>query len=448
MSTPARSAVVLIFDRLNAAALGPYGSTWVDTPGCNQLAARSALYEWALADSPKLEQVYQSYWTGRHAASRLAAGASTSSEPPPTLPSLLAAAGIASELLTDDPRVAQLAEADDFTDRLALDPPEVTGAAESSEETQLGQMLAASIQHWLEESDPRLSWIHVRALDGAWDAPHELRERLADEDDPDPPTYVDPPERRLERGFDPDLVLGDSQAYAAQVSALDDCLAAWLDAFWELAAARNALLIVTSPRGFPLGEHRRVGACDDALYNELVHVPMFVFRPDAVGALDRRSRLVQPPDLFATLIEWFGIERPDGCWGLSLLEDTDAPLSQQPAGSESIGAESASTEAASAESAAVKPTDVVVTAPRDFALSVDDGQFALRTPGWMLRATGDDVELFLKPGDRCEANEVGALCPDVVDAMRQFATEATAAAAAGQRSQAPTPSPELCEYAE
>ena len=238
-------------------------------------------------------------------------------------------------------------------------------------------------------------------------------------------------------------MLGDSQAYAAQVSALDDCLAAWLDAFWELAAARNALLIVTSPRGFPLGEHRRVGACDDALYNELVHVPMFVFRPDAVGALDRRSRLVQPPDLFATLIEWFGIERPDGCWGLSLLEDTDAPLSQHPAGSQSIGAESAS-----AESVAVAPTDVVVTAPRDFALSVDDGQFALRTPGWMLRATGDDVELFLKPGDRCEANEVGALCPDVVDAMRQFATEATAAAAAGQRSQAPTPSPELCEYAE
>ena len=31
---------------------------------------------------------------------------------------------------------------------------------------------------------------------------------------------------------------------------------------------------VTSPRGFPLGEHRRIGECDQALYGELLHVPV------------------------------------------------------------------------------------------------------------------------------------------------------------------------------
>ena len=43
-----RGAVVLTFDSVNTAFLGPYGNTWLATPGWNQLAASSLLMEQCL----------------------------------------------------------------------------------------------------------------------------------------------------------------------------------------------------------------------------------------------------------------------------------------------------------------------------------------------------------------------------------------------------------------
>jgi hypothetical protein len=66
-------------------------------------------------------------------------------------------------------------------------------------------------------------------------------------------------------------------------------------------------------------------------------------------------------------------------------------------------------------------------AGRQFVIATnDDGSRAIRTPAWMLiqRASdpeqlartggAGDVELYLKPDDRWEANEIADRCPDVV----------------------------------
>ncbi len=62
-----------------------------------------------------------------------------------------------------------------------------------------------------------------------------------------------------------------------------------------------------SARSFPLGEHGRVGQCDEALYNELVQAPLVLRLPDGSGALGRSQALVQPANLAATLLDLWGV---------------------------------------------------------------------------------------------------------------------------------------------
>src|SRR5258707_291210 len=85
-----------------------------------------------------------------------------------------------------------------------------------------------------------------------------------------------------------------ARQYAGQFSLLDVCLGVLLDDLDRLPGGARALFSLLSARGFPLGEHRRVGAIDQALYAELVHVPWILRFPDGRGASDRSQALVQP----------------------------------------------------------------------------------------------------------------------------------------------------------
>ena len=71
---------------------------------------------------------------------------------------------------------------------------------------------------------------------GPWDAPLALRQQFADEDDPEPPEFVEPPDRVLPDDFDPDELLGITHAYAGQVALVDLCLGMLLDAIDESPA--------------------------------------------------------------------------------------------------------------------------------------------------------------------------------------------------------------------
>src|SRR5262249_23784600 len=46
---------------------------------------------------------------------------------------------------------------------------------------------------------------------------------------------------------------------------------------------------------------------------------------------------------------------------------------------------------------------------------------ALRTPAWLLwQPAAGDPQLYAKPSDRWEVNEVARLCPEVVDGMQSL----------------------------
>jgi arylsulfatase A-like enzyme len=193
----------------------------------------------------------------------------------------------------------------------------------------------------------------------------------------------------LPADFDPDVPLGYTYAYTGQVIALDACLTALLDRFRQSSLTRDALFVLLGARGFPLGEHRRVGGAEEILYGEAVHVPWLLRFPDGLGRLARSGALVQPGDLPATLLDWLGLgDRWRAPASRSLL-----PLARGEA-------------------------DQVRAQLR---LTTTSGAAAIRTRDWQAIFPPDDepAELYVKPDDRWEFNEVANRAPEVVAELRE-----------------------------
>jgi hypothetical protein len=390
----ATHAIVLVIDRLGAGWLGPYGNTWLDTPHFNRLAAQSVLFETVIADASDLGTLYRSYWTGQHAMQSTDAAVAT----PPLM------AGATSLLLTDDAQVAGQSLAAGFAARRVIPAGAETKSAASVEQTGLFAFFDAARELIQTEVRPSLLWLHSRGMSGPWDAPLELRYQFADEEDPEPPSFVEPPDLKLAEDFDPDALLGFVQAYAGQVALSDMCLGMLLDVLDEHPLSSQTLLVVTSPRGYPLGEHRRVGPCDEALYGELLHVPLLVRFPGSEQALVRSRRIVQPHEigpLVAEICGWNGSGIRSG-----LLRELRGEIDESP----------------------------------NVACTMGRGQRAIRTPAWFMReSTEGEVlrELFAKPDDRWEANEVSSRCGEVVGLLAAELDRFATAAGAGRLAESP-----------
>jgi hypothetical protein len=369
-------AVVIAIDGLRAAALGAYGNTWHATPELDALASQSIVAEWMFCETPELADFYSGVWNRGQLLSQLRE------------------CGAAVTLVTDDDSVAALAAENGVADVWSLEG-ERGAAAQDVSETALAAVVALAaerLQTWAETPAPaggRLLWIHARGFFGPWDAPTSLRRSLVEEDDPEPPEFVEPPHDKATS--EADDLLGFRAAYAAQTVVLDECLGGLVAAVAD-AVGRDALTVLVGCRGFALGEHGVVGG--GGLYGEVLQIPCLLQAPELAPIPPRCGELTVPSDLGVTLASWFRLPEGEGC---NLL----------------------------------KPA----TNPRQFVrASASSGEHWIRTPAWMLRrpapggdaARGPAAELFVKPDDRWEANEVGSRCPDIVERLSAvLASEAT-----------------------
>jgi arylsulfatase A-like enzyme len=378
------NAICLLIDRLHAGHVGAYGNTWISTPAMDRLASRAFTFDHALIDSPELGSLYRSYWTGWHALcpTEPPAGRSGTLQ---VLAAVLREAGVNTALLTDERLLAEHPLAAEFDELIAIDPPWEPRPAHEIEQTHLARCFVQAID-WLQSArEPFLLWCHLAGLGTAWDAPPEYRQAYRESGDPEPPGSADVPDLMLQDDDDPDHLLGISQAYAGQVSLLDECLGALLEFVEGSPCGPETLQVLTAGRGFPLGEHGRVGPCDEALYGELVHVPLILRFPDGLGAAARSQALVEPGDLWATLLDWWRIPgRPQVPSAVSLM-----PIIHE-------------------------ETEV----HRDrLCIAGAQGERAIRTPAWYLRVAGQP-ELFAKPDDRWEVSNVSDRCQEVVECLR------------------------------
>ena len=313
-----RLALVIVVDGLRASALGTYGNTTFPTPHLDDLAARSLMAEWLIAESPLLSDFYSAAWEGMH-SNRNANAVEKAG-----LPEMIQQAGGRTRLLTDDPWVAEQGKAEGIIKTTLFEQPPVKSAKKVSE-THTARFIAQAIEQlaiWqkevAEDNSHGLLWIHLRGLTGPWDAPLAMRARFLDEEDPALLSIVDPP-ASLDFGGDPDELFSFQVGYGAQVELLDSCIAGIVEAFEQLDSAAQRITMIAGSGGFALGEHGKIGHKVEELYSEQLHLPWLMLMGGNEVPLPRVSGFAHPADLRETLLDWFGIKSNPTISAISLL---------------------------------------------------------------------------------------------------------------------------------
>ena len=264
-------------------------------------------------------------------------------------------------LLTDDTDVFLHEHAGQFDEKHRLEPKRRNRPAGRIEETQLYRNMATIADLLRDRSGkPFFFWAHFEGFRGGWDFPMSYRKRYQIDEDPDPYPGVALP-NIAGTNIDPDVRQSVLEAYSGGVSVLDEALAGLLAFLNKTGLDQNTVLVFTSTRGFSLGEHDTVGTSDD-LYGENVHLPLFIRFPDGVFSGFRSQTLLQPGDIFEL------VHRD------VLPEDADE----------------------------VHPFlrisgDVIVT------------------PDWFVYQKPSGTELYAKPDDYWEINDVADRCPHVLE---------------------------------
>jgi hypothetical protein len=411
---PMARAIVLVLDHLSAKYLGPYGNTWIPTPGFNQLGTCSLLAESMIASSTDIAEIYASFLRGQHP---VITGPSRVS-----LLDQLTEKGATSTLISSSTQLLQLPCCDAFTQQVLVPPTDNVESAGDIESTMMAGFFG-EVLNWLETTEAAdqedLLWIHADSLGRCWDAPIELREMFRGDEDPEVSTVAVPPLSHQQQPLEPDEQLQVSHPYAAQVCVADTCLAALYSSLEDDSRGHPPepiLLIVTAARAMPLGQHGTVGYQQAALYSEQLHVPMFasILSPASRVISSRSQRIMQSESIYQTLAEWFGCANTGGD-ELPQCQQSFLPLMVD---ASSVGVCNL------ANAVAISKTD-------------QSNEIAISTAAWFAKIVGNQVtELFVKPDDRWDINEIADKRRDVTSTIEELFT-------VGNLQQFPTELPKL-----
>ncbi len=439
-------AIVFVLNGCPSGWLGPYGNELAATPNLDRLAAGAVTFDAHVSDCPDPAAARRAWRTGRHQFPPFAAGDADAPAADADLLYALRAAGVRTVLVrgtrADDEHGDAFAIGWDEVVDARPEPGSVNPSGPLTAALPPLLERLADVPEWLiwVETDRLLPpWtvpqdvfsVYVEDLtdDGddttlAPDEPDEMtqvddpvdgpddddadsepddtpteerdEESEPDDDDDEPEDaseiedapdaaamvpWSDPPTGWFDRG---DLASWEylHRTFAALVTTFDAELGRLFDRLRETAP--DAAWVVTADFGLPLGEHGTVGRFRPHLHEERVHLPLFVRLPGGSEGGRRVPGFSQPADLFATVLDLFGVPCPADAHGRSLL-----PLARGEAESVRAYAVSGLADGPSAE-------------------------WAIRTPDWALllptAVPADDpprgAMMFEKPGDRWEVNDL------------------------------------------
>jgi hypothetical protein len=371
--------LVLTVEGLQAAYLGCYGNDWIETPSLDRLAAQGVVFDRHFADAPDPAGARAGWRTGR-------CGLPSPDDPAPTavqsvdLLDLLRARGVRSTLVVpDSTRRPDFAAGWEQVRRVPVEGGGVTALEPVLEAT------AAALEE-LAGTDQWLLWVELASLLPPWELPADFETMYLvalEEDEEEPLAPLIHPASGLLEASDDTTAYRAQRTYAAAVTFLDACLGQLLEYLQGEGLLEETLILLTTDRGFPLGEHGAIGECRPWLHEELVHLPLLLRLPGGQEAGRRASALTQPVDLMPTLLDAFRVQ-PPGTHGKNLL-----PLVRGE-GSE----------------------------PRAYACSGlrvgEEWEWSLRTADWAFLLPGPSPagerprgrQLYVKPDDRWEVNNV------------------------------------------
>ena len=382
---PRRPTIVLSLEAFSPSAVSCYGSSWNTTPAIDSLAANGVVWDRCVCEADDSAAVIDDWLARWHPEGRC-------------------------ELLTDDRDLIRRGGGEKFDEAVLVDSTSPESQrhglpdepASDITETGFARLIAETLRRI--DSDPpwQTLWIHSHFLARHWDAPRSLfplEESEFDDLEPldetqwvgdevsaefgkpaateTPPAIfpdLTPPSIQLSEQTHPDTVTSWMRTYGCQIRLIDDVLGLLLDS----VAALDPIVIVVGTSGFSLGQNGWIGYRVGPLRSCDISVPLIVGHGNPL----RTSRLVSSRTLPELL--------------QSLRSGPSTMLS--------------------AETWCERDGDEF--SPRVVTRS-DRAQHAVSTPRWLFvhDAEGEE-QLFLKPDDGEDVNDVSRLSLDVIQALR------------------------------
>lgn len=344
-------AIMVMYDSLRRDLLAPYGCDWTHTPNFRRLAERAASFRNCYVGSMPCMPARRELHTGRYNLLHRSWGPLEPFDD--SMPELLKNAGIYTHLISDHYHywedgggtfhnryssweAVRGQEGDNWKADLSAKPtPTAQGTEQTADKRVYQKRIHDAVNRARMDSEEKMPQTKTFA------AALEFLETNHGADnwflqvetfDPHEPFFTQPERRALY----PDSYVGDPadwppyrpvseegelvghirNDYAALLTMCDDYLGRILDAMDTYDLWRDTMLIVNTDHGFLLSEHGWWGKKGMPLYNEIAHVPLFVYDPRVPAAAGKTcDHLVQTVDLPATLLEFFGQPLPKDMQG-------------------------------------------------------------------------------------------------------------------------------------
>jgi len=328
-------AILLMFDSLNRHYLPPYGNGWVHAPNFSRLARRSVRFERAWCGSMPCMPARREIHTGRPDLLHRFWGPLEPFDE--SMPEMLKNAGVYTHLCSDhyhyweeaasnyhdrystwefyrgqegDPWIGQVAE--------PPIPPHRNGKGRRQdwvnrqymrrEDQQPGPRTIAAGVEFLRRNRRSDNWfLQVECFDPHEPFFHHPKWRDLYPRDYSGPKMDWPGYRPVAHDEGAEFIEDVRRNYAASLSMCDAHLGDLLDAMDELDLWKDTMLIVNTDHGFMLGEHGCWAKNWQPWYEQLSHIPLFIWDPRCGKAGESRRSLVQTVDLGPTVLDFFGL---------------------------------------------------------------------------------------------------------------------------------------------
>jgi arylsulfatase A-like enzyme len=336
-------AIMVMFDSLNRRYLPPYGNAWVKAPNFSRLAEHAVTFDNAYVGSMPCMPARRELHTGRYNLLHRSWGPLEPFDD--SMPEILREHGFYTHLVSDhqhywedggatyhhryttwsmvrgqegDRWKAIVGETDPLNRNLRPQD-RVNRRYLTHEELQPQSITFSEGLEFIETNHAADNWfLQIETFD-----PHEPfftqeHYKALYPDDYDGPDFDWPEYRRVTEGED--AVERCCHNYAALLSMCDRNLGRILDAMDRHNLWDDTLLIVNTDHGFMLGEHGWWAKCVMPFYNEVAHMPLFIWDPRSRRAGARAASLVQTIDLAPTILDFFGIALPPDMQGVALRQ--------------------------------------------------------------------------------------------------------------------------------
>lgn len=336
-------AIVLMFDSLNRHMLPPYGDTVVEAPNFARLAQRAVTFDSFYAGSMPCMPARREMHTGRYNFLHRSWGPLEPFDD--SMPDLLRQAGVHTHLASDHPHYWEDGgatyhtryttweffrgqEGDPWKGHVADTMGAFAPASMHLQDQVNRRYMSTEAEHSQTLTvDAGLHFIDTNADADKWMLqielfdPHEpffSHQHYKDlyPHDYDGPEFDWPGYQKV---MEPAAQVEHARMeYAALVTMCDRSLGRVLDAMDEHDLWDDTMLIVNTDHGFLLGEHGWWAKSVQPWFNELVHLPMFLWDPRSGGRDTRRGDLAQTIDIAPTLLRFFEQDVPEDMQGEDL----------------------------------------------------------------------------------------------------------------------------------